>query len=537
MRRHLVNFFPIFIIAGLFLGFGLVKITLAQGGQASPHGPYSPTTDACAGCHRTHNGAGTPILLTDVTNLCNVCHSAIIRPVSVPNPGGAVASSSVALTAISTHGNRDFSERVESPLQLECAQCHDPHSITKLAGLRDYVWLTPAGDIRAGPIVFTATTGLNSFDDGASSPGSRICVSCHANPDNPGYPMVYHVGGDHGNSNYTGQDCTSCHPHDADGDPTTLDGFMPIQGAAPPPTWPVFQSANFQLNEPASSPFVASEANSNLSPAETPEQLRGAVHDPAESLLGDGYFHGDGLDNYIDFENNPTSLQATSSLFIDMRLKPGGIVTDTADYVASIFDRSIAGNYQVSLERMNSWITYDAPLTAASIALWVKPEDTHGGAAWKPVLTDYEFCPIVADHWYQVKIEWDSGKAVGIPGDIYVDDQGLNGDNLGETWSGTINCTNAGQTLLPTESRLYQGDRIQIGAGNYTIGANATDHSRDLYQGLIDWIMINQQPQSTSASNTIYLPLIMNGAASPGGQMQSTTLFIPIILKDERVRP
>ena len=54
------------------------------------------------------------------------------------------------------------------------------------------------------------------------------------------------------------------------------------------------------------------------------------------------------------------------------------------------------------------------------------------GAACNPHLTDYNICPIVSDHWYQVKIVCDSSKVGGIPGSIYVDDQGLAADHAGE---------------------------------------------------------------------------------------------------------
>ncbi|NIM51444.1 MAG: hypothetical protein GTO22_19720, partial [Gemmatimonadales bacterium] len=51
----------------------------------------------------------------------------------------------------------------------------------------------------------------------------------------------------------------------------------------------------FQLNEPAASATASDET----------ALLIGAVSDPAGTFTGDEqYLHGDGLDNYVDFEFN-----------------------------------------------------------------------------------------------------------------------------------------------------------------------------------------------------------------------------------------
>ncbi len=41
-----------------------------------PHGNYSATTDACAGCHRAHSAAAEGLLIEAVPNLCLSCHGA-----------------------------------------------------------------------------------------------------------------------------------------------------------------------------------------------------------------------------------------------------------------------------------------------------------------------------------------------------------------------------------------------------------------------------------------------------------------------------
>lgn len=76
-----------------------------------------------------------------------------------------------------------------------------------------------SGSITTGPVTFTAVTGVNSFDDGVSATASRICVTCHVNTNNPGYPMNNHAGGANhsGGVDYSQTDCVTCHLHSADG--------------------------------------------------------------------------------------------------------------------------------------------------------------------------------------------------------------------------------------------------------------------------------------------------------------------------------
>ncbi len=316
-------------------------------------------------------------------------------------------------------------------------------------------------------------------------------LQCHNKPHDP-YDYV------HFNADTT--NCTACHP-----------GGAPLVMAGVPAGFQL--AAGLQFNQPGIAPLVLNKAIAGVETqpgqaiqAQTPT---GVVNDPADTLSGDGYFHGDGVDNYIVYENNDTSLQAGTNLIIETRLKPAGLA-GTASYIKQIFDRGTTDNYRITIWRDNSWATYNAPADVASIALWVKPTDTHGGATWKPVLTNYNICPIVSDHWYQMKIMWDSDKVVGIPGIIYVDDQGLTGDNTGEVWSGYKNCTDFNQTLLPTDKQLQPGDKISLANGDFTVGTSAADHTQNLFKGLIDWIEFYFKEQHpTYPTHSTYLPLIV----------------------------
>ena len=175
-----------------------------------PHGVFAATTDQCAGCHRTHTSPGADLVNTELgaNAFCNTCH----------NGTGASAPESKV-----THTNVHSNLRAEKPFTIQCVQCHDPHGSANRELIRRAIYVQPGPEpeITTGPIVFLSESGLDSYDDGVSPPVSRLCVSCHIDLDNYGYPMSMHVGGDghYGNYDFTGYDCTTCHSHD--------DGFMP----------------------------------------------------------------------------------------------------------------------------------------------------------------------------------------------------------------------------------------------------------------------------------------------------------------------
>lgn len=211
-----------------------------------------------------------------------------------------------------------------------------------------------------------------------------------------------------------------------------------------------------------------------------------------DAFAGDGFFHGDGVDNGIDFLDNPTCFTATTELTLEARFQPAVVDNGTESTIQRLFLKN-GDNYQVSVWRNTSsaWPFFAPPPGVASIAFWVKPLDAHGGQAWKPALTDYTACPVVAGHWYHVKVVWDSYEVGGIPVDIYLDDQGEDGAGAGEAWSGLVNCTDSDQSQLDPDRWLYEGDRIASGGGTQHIGTTA-GHTLT-FNGLIDWIKVMTQ--------------------------------------------
>ncbi len=71
---HTVKRALIVIVIGLILAFAAAGLALANGG---PHGGFTATTDACAGCHRAHTATGPNLLMVPAGyELCIACHGA-----------------------------------------------------------------------------------------------------------------------------------------------------------------------------------------------------------------------------------------------------------------------------------------------------------------------------------------------------------------------------------------------------------------------------------------------------------------------------
>jgi predicted CXXCH cytochrome family protein len=232
--------------------------------------------------------------------------------------------------------------------------------------------------------------------------------------------------------------------------------------------------------------FELNEANGSTYVMDSQDVLYGTV--TGGSALTGFEFAGDGTgSNYINFPYSTTCLQADTKMTVEARVKPTGIGTD--NYITRILARDGGGNFQLSVWRNNNWTNYNAPDDTASIALWVYPLPAVGNA-WKPVLTDYDLCPIINDHWYKIKAVWDSDIVSAMPSRIFVDDQGTDGSGTGENWDGYIDCTNSGQTYNdPLTQIINEGDTIKKNDGSFAIGINRNNLSGNNFNGLIDWII------------------------------------------------
>jgi thermitase len=190
-----------------------VSINITVGDPTnSIHGRFSGNTDLCATCHRTHSAPGSTYLTT--------------------NPNSVTTSDAFCLSChsdVSTHSNKNYNPLYppEQPaFEVRCIQCHNPHGSSNLFDVQTNIITSLSPIATSGPVNFTALTGTNSFDDGASA--SHLCTACHASV--PNYPDSYlHLSG----MTYAGQSCIACHPHNIDSISATEDGFMPIRNTNP----------------------------------------------------------------------------------------------------------------------------------------------------------------------------------------------------------------------------------------------------------------------------------------------------------------
>ncbi|MEW5958855.1 MAG: cytochrome c3 family protein [Chloroflexota bacterium] len=191
----------------LILAIGLLLLLMLPAGLAladnGPHGGYTATTDACAGCHRAHTAAAPRLLVDTMPQLCFTCHGSTatgadtnvedgvylnrdleneVPAEGTPNRGlkgggfvnvlmdtnfdGAAASA----PATSTHLNDGSTGTAwgngaigsgpgAANFSLSCASCHDPHGGAGAAGGPTYRIL------RATPLNSVAPTGVDVPDE------------------------------------------------------------------------------------------------------------------------------------------------------------------------------------------------------------------------------------------------------------------------------------------------------------------------------------------------------------------------------------
>ncbi len=184
----------------LALALAMVGLTSANNG---PHGGYTATTDACAGCHRAHTAAGPKLLIEDSTfALCMSCHGStatgavtnvndgVLEAVAgsntgTPLNGGGFTNYQTAATT-STH---DVSETVTDAWgngvdrgtlaalaageALGCASCHDPHGSPNYRIIK--------ATINGNAVTVTQVDEGAQVYDAESWPAdmSNVCAACH----------------------------------------------------------------------------------------------------------------------------------------------------------------------------------------------------------------------------------------------------------------------------------------------------------------------------------------------------------------------
>ena len=224
----------LWILVVLVLVFAGTALVSANGG---PHGDYSATTDACAGCHRTHTAVGPRLLIANSSyGLCMSCHGSSASGANTNVEDGVYLSSRDDTVANENHGApntpdgspllgggfvyyrgqpvtsiHDMSGDSEdmqawgndvargltaeiTDLEFSCASCHDPHGSSNYRILKTEV---------NGVAVQVDQVDENAKDYDTEHWGggtSGLCAACHS----AYHETAANVGSDLNAQDYTG---------------------------------------------------------------------------------------------------------------------------------------------------------------------------------------------------------------------------------------------------------------------------------------------------------------------------------------------
>lgn len=197
------------LIIGLLAALALAGVASANGG---PHGGYTATTDACAGCHRGHTAQGPSLLVQNSTfALCMSCHGSagtgadtnvqdglFLSTRSASTTGTANTTDNAPLLAggftnyraaaiTSSHDvtntitaawgngvNRGVAGALAGGLALNCASCHDPH------GSANYRIIKTTVNGTAVTVPQVDEGAAKDYDTEQWGAGqSNLCAACH----------------------------------------------------------------------------------------------------------------------------------------------------------------------------------------------------------------------------------------------------------------------------------------------------------------------------------------------------------------------
>jgi hypothetical protein len=101
--------------------------------------------------------------------------------------------------------------------------------------------------------------------------------------------------------------------------------------------------------------------------------------------------------------------------------------------------------------------------------------------------------PIVNDHWYLIRVVFNSDKSDvpgsdGTPVDIFIDDLGTLGDDVGQLWDGYKNATKSINESSSTRWGALPGDVINYRDDSSHIAAPWNHNSTHTFEGQIGWV-------------------------------------------------
>jgi len=238
----------IFAVATVLITLGL--LTSPARANGGPHGGYTATTDACAGCHRTHSSGAASLLISPVPALCFTCHGSaatgadtnITDGVYEGAGGGNLLGGGFTFyngdPITSTHSTDGSSHNAWGsawgtawdPITWDCAYCHNSASGLEWPGIPTWgispgaiagyegqnvtmpLTCTSCHEVHGGRNYRMLQQRMHPDTMQQEDPPGYVLVTSNetggANPNQPGYVA------DYTNPNYQlglGDWCTGCH--------------------------------------------------------------------------------------------------------------------------------------------------------------------------------------------------------------------------------------------------------------------------------------------------------------------------------------
>jgi predicted CXXCH cytochrome family protein len=257
-------------------------------------------------------------------------------------------------------------------------------------------------------------------------------------------------------------------------------------------------------------------------PIENLPQASATIQDEYGLLIGTvgnpGFAFPDPLDNdwftgdedqgtYVDITNNNTCLNSPRAFSIEARVRPTEVDRGVGD---NTFNRIFERRRTVLVTILNTdYRGDDIPARANRASIEVKyrtdaavrhtcphpqwPDDPYvGNDVWMhQISSDIDQWPIVNDRWYLIRVVFNADKSGppgsdGTPVDIFIDDQGPNGDDVGENWPGYVNVTKSINESSSCRWGALPGDWIESRSETSHIGASWNNNQP--FEGQIDWV-------------------------------------------------
>jgi hypothetical protein len=251
--------------------------------------------------------------------------------------------------------------------------------------------------------------------------------------------------------------------------------------------------------------------------------LEGTVGNPTFSFpdVDNDWFNGAEEEvTYVDVTNNTACLNSPRAMTIEARVKPTEVDRGVGD---NTFNRVFERRRTILVTILNTdYRGDDIPSRAGKASIEVKyrvdagsrhtcphpqwPYDPYVGndARMHQISSDITRFPLVNNHWYKIKVVFNSDKSDvpgsdGTPVDIFIDDEGADGLNSSnptpgdptlnpdyEQWSGYVNASLPINRSSSCRWGSLPGDFIEFRSDTSHIGAS-WNHNQP-FEGQIDWV-------------------------------------------------